>query len=220
MDLSHRLVSIAGEEAAEPLWTRPFRRTVVGGELPSRRHLKRTRVLAGVLGCSVAVLAVLGIGYLAAPADDTLASLDPTHRAVTEFTSVVSAFPLDGRVSAALRGQPASATSGSGAPPTPVALSAMKLSETKATRLLVQAGQAGDELTYSATQFVSLSRDDERISNVVRVASQGGSGTELSPAGSGHHPAGAATFITSDSSTRMADADLIDLLAARYVLRG
>ncbi len=219
VDLSHRLVSIAGEEATEPLWTRPFRRTVGGGELPSQRHLKRTRVLAGVLGCSVAVLAVLGIGYLAAPAEDTVAALDPTHRAVTEFTSVVSAFPLDGRVSAALQGQPASTTSGAGYP-TGVALPAKPLSEAKTTRLLVQAGQAGDELTYSATQFVSLSRDDERITNVVRVASLGGSGTELSPAGSGHHPAGAATYIASDSSTRMADADLIDRLADRYELRG
>ena len=219
VDLSHRLVSIAGEEATEPLWTRPFRRTVGGGELPSQRHLKRTRMLAGVLGCSVAVLAVLGIGYLAAPAEDTVAALDPTHRAVTEFTSVVSTFPLDGRVSAALQGQPASTTSGAGYP-TGVTLPAKPLSEAKTTKLLVQAGQAGDELTYSATQFVSLSRDDERITNVVRVASLGGSGTELSPAGSGHHPAGAATYIASDSSTRMADADLIDLLAARYALRG
>ena len=219
VDLSHRLVSIAGEEATEPLWTRPFRRTTGGGELPSQRHLRRTRVLAGVLGCSVAVLAVLGIGYLAAPAEDSLASLDPTHRAVTEFTSVVSAFPLDGRVTAALQGQPASSTSAE-SDPTSVTLPAKRLSEAKTTKLLVQAGQAGDELTYSATQFVSLSRDDERISNVVRVASLGGSGTELSPAGAGHHPAGAATYIASDSSTRMADADLIDRLAGRYALRG
>ena len=219
VDLSHRLVSIAGEEATEPLWTRPFRRTAGGGELPSQRHLMRTRVLAGVLGCSLTVLAVLGIGYLAAPADDAVAALDPTHRAVAEFTSVVSAFPLDGRVSAALQGRPASATSGEGEP-TPVALPAKRLSEAKTTKLLVQAGQVGDELTYSATQIVSLTRDDERITNVVRVASLGGAGTELSPAGSGHHPAGAATYIASDSSTRMADADLIDRLAARYALRG
>ena len=68
--------------------------------------------VVGVLGCSLTVLAVLGIGYLAAPADDAVAALDPTHRAVTEFTSVVSGFPLDGRVSAALQGRPASATSG------------------------------------------------------------------------------------------------------------
>ena len=219
VDLSYRLVSIAGEEATEPLWTRPFRRTVGGGELPSQRHLVRTRVMVGVLGCSLTVLAVLGIGYLSAPAAAPVAALDPTHRAVTEFTSVVSGFPLDGRVSAALQGRPASATS-VGTEPTPVALPAKRLSEAKTMKLMVQAGQAGDQLTYSATQIVSLSREGERISNIVQVSSREGAGTELSPSGSGHHPAGAATYIASDSSTRMADADLIDRLAARYELRG
>ena len=218
VDLSDRLVSIAGEEATEPLWTRPFRRAASGGELPSRRHLMRTRVLAGVLGCSLTVLAVLGIGYLAAPADSASAALDPTHRAVAEFTSVVSAFPLDGRVSAALQGRPAKPVSEE-SEPTSVALPAKRLSEAKATKLLTQAGHVGDELTYSATQIVSLTRDAELITNVVRISSLGGAGTELSPAGSGH-PAGAATYIASDSSTRMADADLIDRLAARYELRG
>ncbi len=225
VDLSHRLVSIAGEEATEPLWTRPFRRTAGGGVLPSERHQIRIRVVAGVLGCSLAVLAVLGIGYLFAPTDGAPVALDPTHRAVAEFTSVVSAFPLDGRVSAALQGRPVSTTAPQPHPttepqPTPVRLPAKKLTEVKATKLLFQAGQAGDELTYTATQVVSLSRDDERITTTIRVASVGGSGTELSPTGSGHHPAGAATYIASDSSTRMADADLIDRLADRYALRG
>ena len=219
VDLSYRLVSIAGEEATEPLWTRPFRRTDGGGELPSQRHLVRTRVVVGVLGCSLTVLAVLGIGYLSAPAAAPVAALDPTHRAVTEFTSTVSGFPLDGRVSAALQGRPPSATS-VGPAPTPLALPAKMLSEAKSVKLLVQAGQAGGQLTYSATQIVSLSREGERISNTVQVSSRGGAGTELSPSGSGHHPAGAATYIASDSSTRMADADLIDRLAARYELRG
>ena len=155
----------------------------------------------------MAVLAVLGIGYLSAPADHGTAALDPTHRAVTEFTSVVSTFPLDGRISAALRGQPARPTSGEGEP-TPVTLPAKQLSGPKATKLLVQAGQVGDELTYSATQIVSLTRDAERITNVVRVAS-GGSGTALSPAGSGHHPAGADLHRVR-LVDRMADADLID----------
>ncbi len=219
VDLSHRLVSIAGEEATEPLWTRPFRRTVGGGELPSQRQVVRTRVVVGVLGCSLTLLAVLGIGYLSAPNDDVVAALDPTQRAVAEFTSVVSSFPLDARVSAALQGRPARATSVDDEP-IPVTLPAKGLTEARTTKLLAQAGQVGDELTYSATQIVSLSRDDQRATTVVRVANLGGTGTEVSPAGSGHHPAGAATYIASDSSTRMTDADLIDRLAARYELRG
>ena len=35
-DLSMRLISIAGAEAGEPLWTRPFRRTHATGCVPRR----------------------------------------------------------------------------------------------------------------------------------------------------------------------------------------
>ena len=185
VDLSDRLVSIAGEEATEPLWTRPFRRAASGGELPSRRHLMRTRVLAGVLGCSLTVLAVLGIGYVIAPADSASAALDPTHRAVTEFTTVVSAFPLDGRVSAALQGRPARPVSRS-ASPTSVALPAKRLSEAKDD----EAADPGRARRRSADL---LGHPDRRLTvtrngstNVVRISSLGSAGTELSPAGSGH----------------------------------
>ena len=45
-DLSSRLVSIAGQAAHEPLWTRPFRRTAAPGGLglPSRRRVRRLRL--------------------------------------------------------------------------------------------------------------------------------------------------------------------------------
>ena len=176
-------------------------------------------MLAGVLGCSWPSWRCWASATSAAPSDSALAALDPTHRAVTEFTAVVSAFPLDGRVSAALQGQPPSTSSPAVAPDRGGAAREGAVGG-QGDRLLVQAGQAGDELTYSATQFVGLSRDDERITNIVRVANSGGSGTELSPGGSGHDPAGAATYIASDSSTRMADADLIDRLAAPVHVAG
>jgi anti-sigma factor RsiW len=219
LDLSHRLVSIAGDEATEPLWTRPFRRTAGGGELPSQRLRLRTRVVAGALGCGLTVLAVLGIGYAVAPDTDTARALDPTRQAVTEFTSVVSAFPLDGRVSAALQGRPATSGSGGGRP-TAINSAAKKLSEVKAAKLLVRAGQAGDDLTYTAVQQVRVSRDDQQLASSVQVSSRGGTGTRLDPSGSGHQPAGYVTWVQADSSTRMADADLIDLLTDRYTLRG
>lgn len=219
LDLSHRLVSIAGDDATEPLWTRPFRRTAGGGELPSQRLQLRTRVVAGVLGCGLTMLAVLGVGYVVAPDTDTAQALDPTRQAVTEFTSVVSSFPLDGRVSAALQGRPALPGSGGGRP-TAIAFRAKELSEAKAAKLLVRAGQAGDELTYTAVQQVRVTRDDQQIANAVQVSSRGGAGTRLDPSGSGHQPAGYVTYVQADSSTRMADADLIDLLTDRYTLRG
>jgi anti-sigma factor RsiW len=218
VDLSHRLVSIAGDEATEPLWTRPFRRTAGGGQLPSHRHAVRSRVVAGVLACGLAMVTVLGVGYVSAP-QAVLAAVDPTSQAVTEFTTVVSAFPLDSRVSAAFRGREPTVMIGAGYP-TEVSLPAQQLSEAKATELLVQAGQAGDELSYTGTQIVTVTRDDERLSNTVRISSRGGRGTELSPDHSGQLAAKTDTYVESDSSTRMADADLIDRLATRYALRG
>jgi anti-sigma factor RsiW len=218
MDLSHRLVSIAGDEATEPLWTRPFRRTRAAGQLPSQRHQLRIRVAAGVLGCGLAVLTVFGIGYVSAPSVSALPPLDPTNQAITEFTAVVSAFPLDGRVSVALEGQQPTTSTG-GAYPTGVSLPAKGFSEAKAVKLLAQAGQAGDELTYTATQVVSLQRGDQLIANTVLVSSSG-AGTRLSPGGSGTATVSTHTYVETDSSTRMADADLIDRLANRYTLRG
>ena len=219
VDLSHRLVSIAGEDATEPLWARPFRRTPGGGGLPSQRHLLHTRLVAGVLGCGLTVLAVLGMGWAAAPSTDTAQAVDPTRQAVTEFTTVVSAFPLDGRVSAALQGRPSTPGSEAGTP-TGVDLTAKPLSEAKAAKLLVRAGQAGDELTYTGTQQVRVTRDDQQIASSVQVSSHGGAGTRLAPADAGHQPAGYTTYVEADSSTRMADADLVDLLTDRYALRG
>lgn len=217
-DLSHRLVSIAGDEAAQPLWTRPFRRTRAAGHLPSERHQRSTRVVAGVLGCGLAILTVLGVGYLSAPTGDSLAAADPTNQAISDFTAVVSSFPLDGRVSVALQGRhPMKASDASD--PTTLSLPAKSLSEAMAIKLLTQAGKSGDEISYTATQVVTSNRDDQRIANSVRVDSHGGEGTSLSP-GSGSTTASIGTYVESDSSTRLADADLIDRLAARYTLRG
>lgn len=218
VDLSHRLVSIAGDEATDPLWTRPFRRTGAVGQLPSERHRARTRLAAGVLGCGLAVLTVLGIGYLSAPPTTELASVDPTHQALAEFTSVVSTFPLDARVSVALQGR--QATRSGAAAPAVLSLPAKPMSEAKAAKLLTQAGQTGDELSYTATQLVTLYRDDQRFGNTVQVSSTGGTGTRLSPGGSGTTSMTKQTYVESDSSTRMADAELIDRLDDRYTLRG
>ena len=216
VDLSHRLVSIAGEEAHEPLWARPFRRTE-SGALPSRRRAVRARLASGMLACGLAVLTVVGVGYLASPTENTTVALEPASQAVSEFTMVVSQFPLDGRVSAALRGQRPVTAYGSRSP-TWLSLPAKKLSEEKAAALLAEAGRAGDERTYSGTQVVTVSRDGDLLTNTLQVRSQAGAGTDLRPDGS--RTQDASTYVEADSSTRMADADLIDELAQRYTLRG
>ena len=57
-DLSARLVSIAGIEATEPLWTRPFRRAPGGASvvLPSRRRTRRLRVTAAAVATLLSLI--------------------------------------------------------------------------------------------------------------------------------------------------------------------
>lgn len=219
VDLSDRLVSIAGDEATQPLWTRPFRRTRTPGRLPTRQQLVRARVLATVLGSSLAVLAILGIGYVSAPTV-SLASVDPTRQATIEFTTAVSGFPLDGRVSGALQGLAPSASTSVDRPES-ISRSGRAMSEPKAIKLLVHAGQASWETSYTATQVVTLTRDGQQVSNTVQVISRGDTGLELRtvPKDSSAAPV-TLTYIESEHSSRIADADLVQLLATNYVLRG
>ena len=219
VELSDRLVSIAGDEASKPLWTRPFRRTPTPGRLPTRQQLVRARVLAAFLGSSLAVIAILGIGYVSAPTL-SLASIDPTRQATIEFTTAVTGFPLDGRVSGALQGLAPTASSGV-ARPEPISPSGRQFAESKATKLLVQAGQTGWQLSYAANQVVSLVRDDQQVSNTVQVISRGDAGLELRtvPSDSSAAPV-TLTSVESEHSSRIDDADLVQLLANRYALRG
>ncbi|MFT4165828.1 MAG: zf-HC2 domain-containing protein [Microlunatus sp.] len=219
VDLSDRLVSIAGEEATQPLWTRPFRRTPRPGRLPTRQQLVRARVLAAVMGSGLAVLAILGIGYVSAPTV-SLASVDPTRQATIEFTTAVSGFPLDGRVSGALQGLAPSASTGADRPQV-ISRSGRAISEPKAIKLLVNAGEASWEMSYTATQVVTANRDGQQVSNTVQVISRGDAGLELRtvPKDSSAAPV-TLTYIESEHSSRIADADLVQLLATHYVLRG
>ena len=95
-DLSARLVSIAGTEATEPLWTRPFRRAPgrESGVLPSQRRMRRVRVTAA-LAATVGTVAAAGfIGYAAAPSTRLSVVGDQTGRAQAAFSSSIGQFPL------------------------------------------------------------------------------------------------------------------------------
>ena len=145
VDLSHRLVSIAGDEATEPLWTRPFRRTAGGGELPSRRHLVRTRVLAGVLGAVWPSWRCSAIGYVARRRRRRWPpSTPPTARSRVHQRGL--------RVPARRSGQRGAAgAAGERELPAPArrprwSLPAKSAVGCQGDELLVQAGQAGDEL--------------------------------------------------------------------------
>lgn len=84
--LTDRLLSIAGEDAGQPLWARPFDRGRIG-ELPSRRRRTR-KAVAGAMTLTCLLLAgLVGVGWAAAPPTRTPA-LDPGPVARSEFAAV------------------------------------------------------------------------------------------------------------------------------------
>ena len=95
-DLSSRLVSIAGQEAHEPLWTRPFRRTPTAGGLglPSQRRVRRIKAAAAAVAVGTMVTALGVLGYAAAPSAQLGVVADPTGRAQAAFSSSLRQFPL------------------------------------------------------------------------------------------------------------------------------
>jgi hypothetical protein len=93
-ELTDRLVSIAGSEAAEPLYARPFVPALPGpGVLPSRRQQTR-RVVLGVFTVTCVVIAgLVGVGWAAAPTPETVV-IDPGPIARDEFAAVLTERPL------------------------------------------------------------------------------------------------------------------------------
>lgn len=90
--LTDRLVSIAGTDAARPLYARPFDLQEPRA-LPSRRRRTR-RVVAGAVTLTWLLLAgLVGVGWAAAPPTDTPA-LDPGPLAREEFAAVLNLGPL------------------------------------------------------------------------------------------------------------------------------
>ena len=93
VDLSQRLTSIAGPQASDPLWTRPFRRTTPG-MLPSERRRRRLRLGAAGFAVGAVVTTAVGVGYAAAPVPALALINDPSADAQAEFTSMLAQSPL------------------------------------------------------------------------------------------------------------------------------
>lgn len=218
-DLSRRLVSIAGDAAAAPLWTRPFRRTRPG-TLPSARRTTRLRRAAAVTVAGSVVATVGVIGYAAAPADNLDAVNDPTGRAQTEFASVLSQSPLaNDAVNAAMM---ASTTSLSdSAPPrtAPDRGTGERLAPTPALAELRRAVRAEDSLAYTGRQRVVSSRGSSTVAAQVDVRFDPGQGSQvtvLSSKGS----AVLSGFVDEPVSSRTADDKALRLLTKEFTFSG
>lgn len=92
--LSRRLVDIAGEDAASPLWTRPFDAPRAGGcGLPMRHRVLRQRLGTASVLTAVLLLTFATVGWGAAPAASTPVT-DPGPRSQASFGAALTQVPL------------------------------------------------------------------------------------------------------------------------------
>jgi hypothetical protein len=220
-ELSSRLVSIAGREAYEPVWSRPFRRTRAG-VLPSTRRAVRIRATAASLACG-GLLSTLGvIGYAAAPTLDTVAVGDPSDRVRAEFASTLTQFPLASRSVNALMMTPKTELLTRAAPlssPHDTKVAQLPVPSDTALTLLRRAAEESDQLSYSGTQEVAATSEGETISANVQISSEAGQGSVVSV----YNQLGRQVvngFVPASRSTRVADQELLSLLPHNYRISG
>ncbi len=177
--LAERLVRIAGIEAREPLWTRPFRRTR-SGALPSRRRLRRRRLWVGAVASATLVTAVSVVGYATAPASALTQLPDPTMATRSEFSATLAELPL-GNDALATMIMVRSGALRSGTPLTggPAPAGRASLGETAALAQLTRAENAGSQLSYRGAQRIEVAVSGGRVSAVVDVVATPDHGTDV-----------------------------------------
>jgi Putative zinc-finger len=219
--LSQRLVSIAGAEAHEPLWTRPFRRTRTGS-LPSPRRAIRLRTAAFSAAMGTLAVAAGGLGYLAAPASTVAVIADPGVEAQAEFSSMVTQFPLLGdAVGAVMLARTSRLTQstvtqlpagGYGSPH-------RSLSPTEARQVMTRASAAAGQVSYSGSQVFSTTLHGRAVTALIQVDARKGQGSRLSV----YTEQGEQVltgFVPAAASSRIVDGELLTLLERNYSLTG
>lgn len=178
--LSSRLVSIAGQEAYEPVWSRPFRRTRPGA-LPSARRALRRRATAAALALGSLGAAFGLVGYAAAPELQLPVLGDPSDRVRSEFASALTQLPLTSRSLNAVMMAPQSQLHlppGS-QPPRGPTTPRLPLPAGAAAVLLDRAAQQSERVSYSGTQQVTAYSPGQVISASVRIAFHAGQGSAV-----------------------------------------
>lgn len=221
-DLSARLVSIAGLEATQPLWTRPFRQPAREGftGLPSRRRTRRVQTAAAA-AATVGTFAAVGmVGYLAAPSGQLPVVTDPVGRAQVAFTAGLGQLPLAsdalGAVlladTARLTVQPASLGPGPSA-------AHRSLSAAAAWAKMHRAVDSQHAVSYSGRKSFFAPRDGQTVWASIEVEARAGQGTRvrvISQQGEQLLDGFSPTAV----SSRVVDTELLSLLARNYTLTG
>jgi negative regulator of sigma E activity/anti-sigma factor RsiW len=221
-DLSMRLVSIAGTESVDPLWTRPFRRTDANrtsltAGLPSRRRAVKLRATAAGVAVGATVTAMGVVGYAAAP---SLAAIsDPTGEAQAAFSSSLGQFPLAGDALNAVMQADSSGLTASASPPLqgPTVPTGPTLSSAEAQATMQRAAHAPHSVSYSGSQSFLAFRNGGVIVAEVQVDSRAGQGSQVMV----NNQTGQQLlkrFIPALISSRVVDEELLALLVRNYQL--
>lgn len=151
-ELTDRLLSIAGEEAARPLYARPFDARAPGA-LPSSRRRTRRAVAGAVTMTCLLLVGLTGIGWAAAPPASTPA-LDPGPVVREEFAAVLGSGPLaNPAVIVARATEQAEGKSGALISPDPAT---SPLSPAGAVELLERADEAPFRTSFAGRQVVQV----------------------------------------------------------------
>ncbi|MGI8459244.1 MAG: zf-HC2 domain-containing protein [Propionibacteriaceae bacterium] len=217
--LAERLVRIAGIEAREPLWSRPFRRTR-SGVLPSRRRIRRRRLGVSAVATVTVVTAVSVVGYASAPASALAQLPDPTMATRSEFSATLAELPLGNDALATM----IMARSGALRSSTPltsdlVAAGRPSLEEAAALAELTRAASADGQLSYRGEQQVEVAVPGGSLAAEVDIVSTPDHGSDVDV----RTTAGTTLVrarVPAPTSSRGGSSSTLDLVAAGFALTG
>jgi len=221
-DLSSRLVAIAGRQASDPLWSRPFRRTSTG-VLPSQRRARRVQLGSATLALAALVSTAAGLGYSAAPSMSLAAVDDPTAQAQAEFTSMLSQSKLTSESVGAVMLARAENLTPALTSQLPTAdqetQPRARLSSLEVRSVLERASSAAGQYSYSGTQAVTATVRGHRLMATVDVDARKRQGSQVTV----YNERGEQVMsgiVPPTVTSRMVDRQLLGLLARNYVVSG
>lgn len=211
--LSARLVDIAGRQADQPLWTRPFDRSAGDARLPMRHRARRIRAAAVSLGCVLLLTAVSTAGWIAAPQAPVQAA-EAVDRTEDSMLATAAALPMSSIALLAIGLDGVQLASGSPARASTVACS--NPLDALEARLLLQRSIVSSALwSHTGVQQVSIRQSDGSWGRAtVRINAQPGQGTAVEVASGGR------VHATSTLPDGPGDGTLAALVATRNTLSG
>lgn len=178
--MADRLISIAGDDATVPLWSRPFDRPADRRPPPSHRGARRRGIIgSGVVLVTMGV-AVIGAGWMASP--QAVASIDePAAGSAAEFSATLAQMPLASHETTAVIATDLSDLPTTQEEPSLPAdpVHPVPLTPAQAAVELDRAIQANGQVNHRGEARVTLGQRKHRISVDVDVVAQSGQGMQL-----------------------------------------